>query len=297
MKIYNITRAKLPLPLTLFLLLIVPNMLLAQSASEYKDISYASVDDMDLVLDIYVPSNVDAPPLVIYVHGGAWRFGTKEDGVPMEFVEAGFAVASLDFRQSSEDIDFPAMVHDIKAGVRFLRASAGDYGYDASKVAITGASSGAHLAQMVGVSNGHSELEGNLGNHTSVSSDIQAIVSYFGASDLTTILSQSTPFGLNVRTPALELLLGALPEDDMGQAELASPVYHVDASDPPLLLLHGDRDPQMPINQTLQMFGAYKAASLDVYFDPVHGAVHGGPGFFDPEHLQRAIEFLNRTIR
>jgi acetyl esterase/lipase len=263
--------------------------------NEYKDILYASPDGQDLGLDIYIPDSVVNPPLVVQVHGGAWRFGEKAGGVPMEFVEHGYAVASLDFRQST-DAPFPAMIHDIKAAIRFLRANASDYGYDASKIAITGASSGAHLALLVGVSNGHPELEGTLGNHLDTSSAVQAIVSYFAATDLTTILSQSTPFGLSVREPALELLLGSLPQDNETLARLASPVSLVDANDPPLLLLHGDRDPQMPINQSLQMFGAYKAAGLDVTFDPVHGAVHGGPGFFDEEHLGNALAFLQRTI-
>ena len=174
--------------------------------SEFKDVIYASPDGMDLGLDLYLPENGDNPALIVQVHGGAWRFGNKEGGVPLQFVEHGFAVASLDFRQST-DAAFPAMVHDIKAAIRYLRANADVYGYNATNIAITGASSGAHLAQVVGVSNGHTELEGTLGNHLDTFSDVQAILSYFGASDLTTILSQSTPFGLNVRAPALDSYL------------------------------------------------------------------------------------------
>lgn len=262
---------------------------------EFKDIIYASPGGKDLGLDIYMPADVESPPLIIQIHGGAWRFGTKDGGVPMQFVDHGYAVASLDFRQSTE-APFPAMVHDIKAAVRFLRARAGYYGYDAGRIAITGASSGAHLAQVVGVSNGHPDLEGDLGDYLDTSSDVQAILSYFGASDLTVILSQSTPFGISVREPALELLLGALPDATPELAQLASPVYLVDANDPPLMLLHGDMDPQMPVNQSLNMLGAYRAHGLDVVFDPVHGAVHGGPGFFDPDHLANALAFLERTI-
>lgn len=277
-----------------FFFLITALPALAQQ-QEFRDVVYASPNGHDLGLDIYMPDGVVFPPLVVQVHGGAWRFGSKDGGVPMEFVENGYAVASLDFRAST-DAPFPAMVHDIKAAVRFLRAKAGDYGYDADRIAITGASSGAHLAQVVGVSNGHPALEGDLGDYLDTSSDVQAILSYFGASDLTVILSQSTPFGLGVREPALELLLGALPDANPELAKLASPVYLVDAVDPPLMLLHGDMDPQMPINQSLNMLGAYKSAGLDVTFEPVHGAVHGGPGFFDTEHLDNALAFLERTI-
>jgi acetyl esterase/lipase len=279
----------------MLLILLVSSLSVTAQSPQYKDVIYARPDGLALGLDIYMPENISNPPLIVQIHGGAWRFGSKDGGVPMQFVDNGYAVASLDFRQST-DAPFPAMIHDIKAGIRFLRANADAYGYDASKIAITGASSGAHLALMVGVSSGHSDLEGDLGDFPDTSSDVQAILSYFAASDLTSILSQSTPFGLSVRETALELLLGSLPQDNETLAKLASPVYLVDVNDPPLLLLHGDLDPQMPINQSLQMLGAYKAMGLDVGFDPVHGAVHGGPGFFDAEHLTNALYFLDRTI-
>ncbi len=128
------------------------------------------------------------------------------------------------------------------------------------------------------------------------SSDIAAIIDYYGASNLTTILAQSTPFGLNMRRPALELLLGALPDQAKTLAELASPVTHVDRTDPPLLIFHGDQDPQMPINQSHELQGAYEKAGLDVYFDVVHGAAHGGDQFFSPARVARAVAFLRRTI-
>jgi len=265
------------------------------SVMEYKDINYANVDGIDLALDIYMSSNIENPPLVVFVHGGAWQFGTKNSEIPLQFVDYGFALASVDFRQSTQ-AQFPAQIHDIKAAVRFLRANSSDYGYDAGAIAIAGNSSGGHLATLVGVSNGHADLAGNLGNHLDTSPDIQAILSYFGAHDFTTILGQSTPFGRGVRVPALELLLGGQPEENPELAQLASPVFHVEATDPPLLLLHGDQDTQMPIDQSYQMEATYKELGLDVYFDVVQGAGHGGQDFYAPDHLERAIAFLRRTI-
>jgi acetyl esterase/lipase len=261
---------------------------------EHKDVVYAVVDGRNLGLDLYVPAGVPAPPLVVWVHGGAWRSGTKAQPPPM-FVENGFATASLDFRQST-DARFPAAVHDIKAAIRFLRARAREYGYRTDRIAIAGSSSGAHLAALVGVSGGVTALEGTEGDHLKESSTVQAIVSYYGASNLMTILAQSTPFGLNMRRPALELLLGALPENAPDLAKLASPVVHVGPGDPPLLLLHGDQDPQMPINQSHELQGAYEKAGLDVSLDVVHGAAHGGNLFFSPERIQRVVAFLRRTI-
>ena len=274
----------------------VLSMLWAASAvgGTHLDLTYATVGDKELKLDLYVPEGVDSPPLVVWIHGGAWQFGSKANP-PANFVESGFALASVEFRQSTE-APFPAMVHDIKAAVRYLRANADVYGYSAERIGISGASSGGHLAALVGVTNGVAELEGALGDYVDVSSDVQAILVYFGASNLTSILDQSTPRGIEIRVPALERLLGGVPADVPDVARLASPVFHVDESDPPLLLLHGDQDPQMPINQAHELHGAYKAAELDAEFDVVHGAGHGGPAFYNEEHWARAEAFLRRVL-
>ncbi|HEX7079624.1 MAG TPA: alpha/beta hydrolase [Gammaproteobacteria bacterium] len=267
----------------------------AQSpAPQHADVTYAVVDGRALKLDLYLPDSATPPPLVVWVHGGAWRFGSKESP-PANFVDSGFALASLDFRQST-DAPFPAMVHDIKAAIRYLRANAPRYGYDPDRIAIAGASSGGHLAALVGVTNGHEALEGTVGEHLDVSSNVQAIVVYFGASNLTTILDQSTPAGLRVRAPAVQLLLGAAPDAVPELARLASPVFHVDASDPPLHLLHGDQDTQMPINQAHELYGAYEALDLDVYLDVVHGTGHGGRAFYSGEHWARTEAFLRRAL-
>ena len=266
----------------------------AQKERTVKDVVYATVGGKNLSLDLYMPAGVAEPALVVWVHGGAWRSGSKARP-PMAFVENGFAMASVDFRQSVE-ARFPANVHDIKAAIRFLRAKAGEYGYRTDRIAIAGSSSGGHLAALVGVTNSHQELEGTVGTELTQSSSVAAILDYYGASNLTTILAQSTPFGLNMRRPALELLLGASPDQAKTLAELASPVTHVDRADPPLLIFHGDQDPQMPINQSHELQGAYEKAGLTVSFEVVHGAAHGGEQFFSPDRVARAVAFLRRTI-
>jgi len=263
-------------------------------APRHRDVTYATVDGKALLLDLYMPEGVERPPLVVWVHGGAWRSLSKES-VPMLFVENGFATASLEFRQSTE-ARFPAAVHDIKAGIRFLRANADRFGYSVDRIAIGGASSGGHYAALVGVTGGHPALEGSVGENLDQSSRVDAILSYFGASNLTTILAQSTPFGLGVREPALELLLGSLPDANAELARLASPVFHVDRDDPPLLLLHGDQDPQMPINQAHELQGAYEAMGLDVSFRVLHGSAHGGREFYAGANGAKALEFLRRTV-
>lgn len=261
-----------------------------------NDIEFAVVDGARLMLDLYLPKGVENPPLLVWVHGGGWSRGSRSPVSTVAFVNDGYAMASIDHRLSGT-APFPAQIHDIKAAIRFLRASAREYGYDATRIGILGVSAGAHLAALAGVTNGDSELEGSVGDDLNQSSDVAAIVSYFGASNLTTILDQSTPFGLNIRVPGLEALFGGAPEENTELARLASPVFHVDAGDPPLLLLHGDQDPQMPINQSHELHGAYEAQGLDVRFEVVHGARHGGPQFFDAERTALVKAFLDEHVR
>lgn len=278
--------------LLLVFALSAPGTRAGEAARHLIDIPYARVDGRTLAIDLHLPA-VARPPLVVYLHGGAWRDGDKTR-YPQFLVANGFAVASVDFR-SSQDARFPANVQDIKAAIRFLRASASRYGYRAGRIAIAGSSSGGHLAALVGTSNGHAELEGSVGEHARESSRVQAIVSWFGASNLDTILAQSTPFGLDVRVPALKLLLGALPDEAPELARLASPVNHVDATDPPAILLHGNQDRQMPVNQSLELEAAYRRNGLDVETLILDGAGHGGDAFESGEAAARVIAFLRRT--
>lgn len=266
----------------------------AEPARHLPDIVYARVDGRALALDLHLPAGVAHPPLVVYLHGGAWRDGDKAQ-YPEFLVASGYAVASVNFT-SSKDARFPACVQDIKAAVRFLRAKTKEYGYRTGRIAIAGSSSGGHLAALVGTTNGLAELEGTEGEYLRESSAVQAIVSWYGASNFTTILAQSTPFGLNVREPALKQLLGGLPDEVPALAKLASPVGHVGAGDPPAILLHGDQDRQMPVNQLLELEAAYRRARLSIETMIVDGAGHGDKVFNAGEPAERVVAFLRRTI-
>ena len=262
-----------------------------------SDILYGSVGDIALRLDLYEPTKRrQERPLIIWVHGGAWRSGSKS-GVPIvKLREQGFAIASVDYRLSPV-AKFPAQTHDIKSAIRFLRANADRFGVDPNRFVLAGSSAGGHLAVLAAVSDGVPELSGNLGVVEKISSSVQAAVSFYGAGNLQTILSQSTPFGLDVRVPALQLFLGGQPEQQPTLARLASPVEHIDSRDPPLWLFHGDQDPQMPINQSHELVGAYNKVGLPVHFEVVYGGKHGGAGFFTDEQLLRLGDELFRSLQ
>jgi len=259
-----------------------------------RDVTFARVNDTELKLDLYQPDG-PAAGLIVWVHGGAWRGGSRT-GVDLQGLTAlGWAVASVDYRLSTT-ARFPAQIHDIKAAIRFLRAAAATYGYPADKFVIAGSSAGGHLAALVGVTNGHAGLEGSVGNHPGVASDVQAIVDLYGASDLTTILAQSTAHGLDVRVPALDLLLGGQPDALPELARLASPVFQLDAHDPPLYLAHGDQDPQMPFEQSRELAAAYRQLGLPVQFEVLRGSGHGGPAFTSAASLHQIDAFLRAHL-
>jgi len=291
----------LDVPLRIFLLtflsfVFVGNGLVRAEITITRDIEYAHVGERSLKLDLYQPSGKALAPLIVFIHGGAWRGGSKSDMPLGKLVAQGFCVASVDYRLSPE-APFPAQIFDLKAAIRFLRANGGKYGIDGHQIAVAGASAGGHLAALVGVTNGEKDLEGTEGDALEASSDVQAIVSLFGASDLQTILSQSTPQGLSMRVPALKLLLGGSPEEKFELARQASPVAHVDASDPPLLLIHGDADPQMPYEQAVELQKAYEKANRTVQLVTIPGGKHGGGAFFDDQRSQIMAGFLRQAAQ
>ncbi len=267
-------------------------ILLTQSI--IKDIPYALTPEKELKLDLYLPAGISNPYLVIWVHGGAWHSGSKENP-PEDLVKLGYAMASISYRRTSE-ARFPALIHDIKAAVRFLRSHANQYGYRGDKITLWGSSAGGHLVALAGLTKGHELLEGKIGNDLATSSDVQAVIDFFGPTDLTTILSQSTPHGLNVRTQALALMFGKPLDQATEELKLASPVYHVDAGDPPLFICHGDLDPQVPINQSIQLYGKYRELKLPVQLEYVHGGGHGGKQFSDPSLIQKVDQFLKKHL-
>lgn len=260
-----------------------------------KDILYAEAGNRKLLLDLYLPGDKKEPYLIVWVHGGAWRSGSKEKP-PLGLLPYGYALASVDYRLSEEAI-FPAPIHDIKAAIRFLRANAKKYGYRTDKIVIWGSSSGGHYAALIGTTNGDPYYEGNLGLYTDQNSSVQAVLDFYGPTNFLTILNQSTPHGISVRVPALTLLLGKPVEQVPDLARKASPVFQVDPTDPPMLIVHGDQDPQVPVNQSLELWNEYKKNSLKVQLEIVPGAAHGGAAYDKKEMMEKVKSFLDKVLK
>jgi hypothetical protein len=147
----------------------------------YRDLPYVSNGHERQKLDLFLPREGKNLPLIIRVHGGAWMMGTKDWEKPEDFIRNGYAVASIGYRLS-QHAKFPAQIEDCKAAVRFLRANAQKYNLDPNRFAAWGGSAGGHLAAMLGTTGDINEFD--VGENLSCSSKVQAVVDYFGPTDL-----------------------------------------------------------------------------------------------------------------
>ena len=150
------------------------------------DIEYANVESVSLKLDLYLPARIDPvnkPPLVVWFHGGGWRGGSKDHCILAWLGTKNFAVASVEYR-SVLQWPFPNNIHDCKAAIRWLRANADKYGYDAKRIGTSGASAGGHLAAIMGTSAQVESLEGKVGDHLDQSSRVQAVIDMAGVASI-----------------------------------------------------------------------------------------------------------------
>ncbi len=255
------------------------------------DVAYAQVDGRSLTLDLYLPeTEPKAPlPLLVWVHGGGWIGGDKRPCPSTGFVPTGWIVASVGYRLTTV-APFPAQIHDVKAAIRFLRAHADAWGIDPERVAAAGASAGGHLVALLGTSGGVASLEGTAGP-TGVSSAVQAVIDYFGPTDLTQFDGHGSRLVAAAPGSVVERLLGG-PLAERGEvAKAANPITFVDADDPPFLIFHGDRDDIVPLDQSRILVAALKKAGVSVTLVVVPGGGHGFPGT-----EVRAAQFLREQL-
>ena len=268
---------------------------LTMHAAEFKDLIYASTPQKQLALDLYVPDGVSRPPLVVWIHGGAWRAGTRAKPPALYLAAQGYAVASISYRLTQEAI-FPAQIHDCKAAIRWLRAHASKYGYDATRIGVWGASAGGHLAALLGTSGGVKELEGDLG-HPDQSSAVQAVVDFFGPTDLPRMSKFPGKMDHDAPDSPESQLLGGPVQQNKDEAAVANPITYVTRNDPPFLILHGDKDPLVPLNQSELLEAALNRAGVPVTFRVLPGAGHGGPAFNDRGVQDQIAAFFEQHLR
>jgi acetyl esterase/lipase len=261
-----------------------------------RDLVFARPGAKELLLDLYLPPpGREKPALVVWIHGGAWRTGSKAEP-PMRFlVGRGFALASISYRLSQEAI-FPAQLHDCKAAIRWLRAHENDYGYDAARIGVVGASAGGHLAALLGTTGGIAELEGNIGA-VGPSSRVNAVVDFFGPTDLLQMSKFPSKLDHDGPDSPESQLIGTPVQQNPAKAERANPIRYITADDPPFLIVHGDQDPLVPLNQSTLLSDALRRAGVPAELRILRGGGHGGTLFTSPDVLDSVSGFLRKHLR
>jgi len=260
-----------------------------------KDLEFANVDGHSLKLDLYLPQNVKKPPLVLWIHGGGWRAGSKDKCSIKWMTDKGYAVASISYRLTDKAI-FPAQIHDCKAALRWLRANESKYNYSAKKVAVAGSSAGGMLAALMGTSGDVKSLEGTVGGNNSYSSRVDAVIDFYGASDFV-LRSKNQPHRANEPGSVVFRLLGGGADKKVELAKLASAAYHVSSDDPPMLVFHGDKDKTVLLDQSLRIQEVYNKSKLPLDLHILKGAGHGGKQFFSDENKEKMTSFLNKYLK
>jgi acetyl esterase/lipase len=260
-----------------------------------------------LTLDLFRPDRGDPPyPLVIWVHGGAWRFGSnKHDGPQLaparigdRILAGGYALARVTYRLSAE-ATFPAPLHDVKAAVRWLRHHSGDLGLDQSRFAVWGESAGGHLAALIALTGDDPATAGS-GGVQGVSDAVRAGVIWYAPSNLLTMAAQNHPEGLQDHdapdSPESRLIGGPVQESPKESAA-ASPVNYVSPDAPPLLVVHGDQDRIVPVGQSRELHERLDAVGAPVELQIVPGADHCFVGADLAPLVHDGLAFLDRTLQ
>lgn len=248
--------------------------------------TYAEVDGRTLELDLYRPAERGEPlPAVICLHGGAWRQGSRANmaGVAKALAARGYVAAAVSYRLSGE-AKFPAQIEDCKAAVRWLRAHAAEFGIDPARIGATGHSAGGHLAALMATSGGVAELEGHSGNPEQ-SSRVQAAVAMGAQSDLET--ERIRRISRSPEENYYPQFLGGTLDEKPDTYRLASPLAHLDPSDPPLAFVTGALDDQS--TQADEIRHRMKEASMPTALLVIEQAPHNF--LADPKTAKRGIEF------
>lgn len=232
-------------------------------------------------LDLYLPPLRKTPrPVVLWIHGGAWKKGDKRWGPFTSLTNSGFAVASINYRLSGEAA-FPAQLEDCMLAVRWIRENADKYNLDSSKIAVWGSSAGAHLAVLMGTDSVRSE------------SRVQAVVDWFGPAFL---LDENENVGK--RKVVRALLTDSKSESHkelVQKARAASPLYQSFEHCPPMLIMHGDSDRVVPFEHSRRLHELLTKHGVNSTLLKVRGG-HGFPSF-GLKQQKIAIEFLLRALK
>lgn len=258
-----------------------------------KDIEYARPNGYPLLLDLYLPERAqdESVPVVLWVHGGGWKNGSKEKAKAAWLAEEGYAVVSINYRLT-DVAQWPAQIDDCREAVRWARRNSSVFGFDLDRIGTWGSSAGGHLVALMGTLP-YPENE-------SVSSRVQAVCDWFGPTELLTMPPNNVGEGRTEEDVANSngaKLLGCTVKDCPELARQASAYDNVSKDDAPFLIMHGDEDPGVPIQQSIQFYERLRKMGVPVQYEVVEGAGHGGKLFDTPEVKATVRAFFDQYLK
>lgn len=266
------------------------------------DQPYAGNNNLRQCVDLYLPAqrkDSGKPlPVLCYIHGGGWKSGDRlqYSAVVQSLVKGGdYAAVGIGYRLTDE-AGWPAQIHDCKAAIRWVRGHAKEFNLDPGRIGILGASAGGHLASLLGTSGGVAELEGTLGEFTTLSSRVSCVVNQCGPQDFTKGLMLDRSGQPVAASPLIVSFLGGTHVEKAAEAIAASPITYVTADDPPFLTIHGTAD------EIVHFSGHGKAihtrlrqAGVPSSLISIMGGDHASPAKKEP--MARAMAFFDKHLR
>lgn len=284
-----------------------PTMNTEHITRKWLNIPYTNVPNSQL-LDVYLPETGEGPfPVVIYIHGGGFIRGSKDDrssAVPLNGLERGYAVVIINYTLSL-DAAFPTQIYEVKTAIRWVKSNGKNYHIDTTRIALMGASAGAHLAALAGTSGAVGELEDKTMGYSDVDSKVQAVVVDFTPVNFATVneqllrLGRKIPEGLHAPQYSSALYLGDLMDRVPDIVRKTNPETYISPLSPSFFIQHGTEHYILPYDQSVH-FAELLAATIgdDKVELSILEGVGGGddPNYFTTENIQREFDFLDRFL-
>lgn len=279
-----------------------PISTLRDSIKIIPDLSYAGNQNPRQMLDLLLPLERGTKPLpvVVFVHGGGWRNGSRDRGWKQleRLVDTGHYIGvSIGYRLTDE-VQWPGQIHDCKAAIRWLRAHAEEYGLDPERIGAFGSSAGGHLVSVLGTSGAVPAMEGHIGPHLDQSSRVTCVADLYGPTNFLTMNSTAIPSAtLDHDAPKSpeSLLIGGPIQENPAKVAATNPITYITPDDPPFLIIHGTLDPLVSFNQSELLHAAMQSAALNSTMITITGGGHGRG--FPPAVPQLVARFFDHHLR
>ncbi len=293
MKNHRSFRFSLRIAVTVLLLTcpLLQSALMAQEGVVTENgITYGKGGDIELKLDLARPAYGKGPfPALLFIHSGSWISGNRDEfDYPIQkAAEDGYVAVTVDYRLTNDAENaksksaFPAQLFDVKNAVRWLRANSHQYNIDPDHIGVFGFSAGAHLALMLGLTKPSDGLEGDIQGNA-YSSSVQAVVVCGAPTKLSSLLPSD----------AVQRLIGGSLKEVPDQYTKASPLTYVRKDNPPVLILHGNRDDTVPVEQAQILDAKMKEVGAVHTLIIMKGAEH------QSFHTEKAVwDFFDRNLK